>query len=173
MKRRRSGTEHDGIECDDVAYILDTFAVVRKNEEKAHGEYRTKRLILETYDAMAEATHTGTAYVSPLGPPILHLPRAVVHEAEATMVATLIHIDEEFETEWPRGSLYALNPPHDGEAHVLLSTCVINNVPECCIFAALPDGTVKSWAEMRGSQKGTLDFEKVLTDLGYRIEVAP
>lgn len=58
-----------GLSKEDTAYILDTFPVVKRNEEKAHGEYRTKRLILEAYDALAEATRTGTAYVSPLNPP--------------------------------------------------------------------------------------------------------
>jgi hypothetical protein len=43
-----------GLTADDVAHILDTFPIVRKNDEKAHGEYRTKRVILEIYDAMAE-----------------------------------------------------------------------------------------------------------------------
>ena len=33
------------------------------------GEYRTKRAILEMYDAMAEAMRAGTAYESPISPP--------------------------------------------------------------------------------------------------------
>jgi superfamily I DNA/RNA helicase len=49
--------------------ILDTFPIVRKNDEKAHGEYRTKRLILEVYDALAEATRTGRPYATRLDPP--------------------------------------------------------------------------------------------------------
>ena len=35
------------------------FPIVRKNDEKAYGEYRTKRLILELYDEMTEAARTG------------------------------------------------------------------------------------------------------------------
>jgi len=31
-------------------------------DEKAHGEYRTKRVILDIYDAMAEASRTGRPY---------------------------------------------------------------------------------------------------------------
>jgi hypothetical protein len=42
---------------------------VRKNDEKAHGEFRTKRLILEVYDSLAEATRTGRPYASRLDPP--------------------------------------------------------------------------------------------------------
>jgi hypothetical protein len=58
-----------GISHDDTDYILDTFPIVRKNDEKAHGEYRTKRVILEIYDAMAEASRTGRPYQTRLDPP--------------------------------------------------------------------------------------------------------
>ena len=58
-----------GISRDDTAYILDTFPVLERSEEGEHGEYRTKRAVLETYDALAGAAARGTQYVSPLGPP--------------------------------------------------------------------------------------------------------
>jgi hypothetical protein len=58
-----------GIARADVDYILDTFPIVRKNDEKKHGEYRTKRTILEIHDALARAAATGVPYVSPLPPP--------------------------------------------------------------------------------------------------------
>ncbi len=54
-----------GVERDDVDYIMDTFPIVKRKDEAAHGEYRTKRLILETYDKMAEAMATGGTYASP------------------------------------------------------------------------------------------------------------
>jgi hypothetical protein len=41
------------INRDDVDYILETFPIVRRKDEAAHGEYRTKRVILEMYDQMA------------------------------------------------------------------------------------------------------------------------
>ncbi|MGA5843376.1 Eco57I restriction-modification methylase domain-containing protein [Streptomyces pseudogriseolus] len=44
-----------GITREDTAYILDTFNVTRDNDMKAHGEYRTKNLILAEYDRMAAA----------------------------------------------------------------------------------------------------------------------
>ncbi|MET7743264.1 DNA methyltransferase [Streptomyces sp. NPDC005385] len=44
-----------GIARDDTSYILDTFNVTRDNDMKAHGEYRTKNLILAEYDRMAAA----------------------------------------------------------------------------------------------------------------------
>lgn len=58
-----------GIERDDVDYIMDTFPIVRRKDEAAHGEYRTKRLILERYDAIAEAAASGTEYQTVLNPP--------------------------------------------------------------------------------------------------------
>ncbi len=55
------------ISRDDASYILDSFPVVRKNDEAIHhGEYRTKRAILETYDAMNEAIRRGEPYQSPV-----------------------------------------------------------------------------------------------------------
>jgi hypothetical protein len=55
---------------DSVAYIMDTFPIVRrKDEEKYHGDYRTKRVILEIYDAMQEAIRTGQPYQTRLDPP--------------------------------------------------------------------------------------------------------
>ncbi|MEU1672745.1 DNA methyltransferase [Streptomyces roseifaciens] len=67
-----------GITRDDTAYILDTFNVTRDNDIKAHGEYRTKNLILAEYDRMAAAGLTlenplvegeSGAYCSTLTPP--------------------------------------------------------------------------------------------------------
>ncbi|MDK0522855.1 DNA methyltransferase [Streptomyces sp. ML-6] len=73
-----------GITRDDTAYVLDTFNVTRDNDIKAHGEYRTKNLILAEYDRMATAGLTletplvegesGT-YRSTLTPPPGHGPR--------------------------------------------------------------------------------------------------
>ena len=58
-----------GISRDDVGYILDTFPVIARSETREHGEYRTKRVVLETYDALALAAVKGVPYDSPLGPP--------------------------------------------------------------------------------------------------------
>ena len=54
---------------DAVACILDTFPGVRREEEVKHGEYRTKRAILEIYNAMQEAVTTGGSYLTRLDPP--------------------------------------------------------------------------------------------------------
>jgi len=57
-----------GLSAGELGYILDTFPIVRKSDEKAYDEYRTKRVVLEVYDAMAEAARTGGAYVTRLAP---------------------------------------------------------------------------------------------------------
>ncbi len=51
-----------GLARDDVEYILDTFPIVKEHDEKAYGEFRTKRVILEIYDAMANAVAGGRNY---------------------------------------------------------------------------------------------------------------
>ena len=55
-----------GIARDDVDYILETFPIVKKNDEKRWGEYRKKRVILEVFDAMARAAST-TAHARDAG----------------------------------------------------------------------------------------------------------
>ena len=58
-----------GISREDASWILDTFAVLRRSEERQHDEYRTKRGVLKTYDALAAAITKGIPFHSPLGPP--------------------------------------------------------------------------------------------------------
>jgi hypothetical protein len=58
-----------GVSRAEVEYIVDTFPIIRAREEARHGEYRTKRLILERYQAMQDAATSGGAYVCPLNPP--------------------------------------------------------------------------------------------------------
>ncbi|MCK6572762.1 SAM-dependent methyltransferase [Myxococcota bacterium] len=60
---------HYGLSREDTDYVLETFPIVRKNDVKAHGEYRTKRLILDAYDHMALTARSGRAYQTPLDPP--------------------------------------------------------------------------------------------------------
>ncbi|MBL7496146.1 N-6 DNA methylase [Frankia sp. CNm7] len=53
-----------GLNRAEAEHVLDSFFVLRKNEEKAFGTFRTRTLVLAAYDAMA----TGH-FVSPLTPP--------------------------------------------------------------------------------------------------------
>lgn len=54
-----------GIAREDVEYIMDTFPIVRRKDEAAHGEYRTRRVILEIYDQMAAAAPTAATETTP------------------------------------------------------------------------------------------------------------
>jgi hypothetical protein len=58
-----------GIPRADVDYIMDTFPIVRRNDEQKYGDYRTKNLILEIYDELQHAIDTGKPFVSRLDPP--------------------------------------------------------------------------------------------------------
>jgi hypothetical protein len=69
-----------GIERDDVDYIMETFPIVKRKDEKRYGEYRTKRVILEIYDEMKQAMGTGEPYrmrlePGPADPSVAHAPR--------------------------------------------------------------------------------------------------
>jgi hypothetical protein len=52
-----------------VEYIMDTFRIIRERDEaKYDGDYRTKRVIMEVYDTMAEAIRIGQPYQTRLDP---------------------------------------------------------------------------------------------------------
>jgi hypothetical protein len=82
---------------DAVAYIMDTFPIVRrKDEAQFDGDYRTKRVILDIYDALAESIRTGQPYQTRLDPPpadsrCCHPPRAAMpqhgHDGTASIDA--------------------------------------------------------------------------------------
>jgi hypothetical protein len=42
-----------GLTRDELAYILDTFPIVRRKDKEDYGEYRTERVILERYEKLA------------------------------------------------------------------------------------------------------------------------
>lgn len=62
-------TAHFPTPRDAVEYVLGTFPIVRRNDEQRHGEYRTKRVILDVYDALQEARVSGRPYRTRLDPP--------------------------------------------------------------------------------------------------------
>ena len=53
----------------EVEHVLDSFFVRPQVEERDFGEFRTKRLVLERYDAMQAAIESGVPYETPLDPP--------------------------------------------------------------------------------------------------------
>jgi hypothetical protein len=65
-----------GFNREETEHVLDSFPVTRRYEERDFGEYRTKRLVLEAYDRMAEAISNGGKGWKPLAdPPAGHGPR--------------------------------------------------------------------------------------------------
>jgi hypothetical protein len=58
-----------GIDRADVDYIMEAFPIVKRKDEQRYGIFRTKELILEIYDAMAEAMRTGNRHQTILDPP--------------------------------------------------------------------------------------------------------
>ena len=55
-----------GLTRAEAEHVLDSFPVVRKYDERDHGEYRTRRLVLEAYDRMTAATAGGGSGWTPL-----------------------------------------------------------------------------------------------------------
>ena len=65
---------------DAVDYIMETLPIVKRKDEAAHGDYRTKLQILDIYDAMQRAIDTDELYQTLLDPPpadprVAHSPR--------------------------------------------------------------------------------------------------
>ena len=57
-----------GLSRSECEHVMDSFPVLKKNDEKTHGEFRTKRVTLEVYDAMAASALSGQAYQTKLSP---------------------------------------------------------------------------------------------------------
>lgn len=53
---------------DAVDYVMDTFPIVKRKDEAAHGSYRTKEMILIIYDEMQVSIKTGKEYRTKLSP---------------------------------------------------------------------------------------------------------
>jgi hypothetical protein len=71
-----------GLNRAQAEWLLDSFTVLRKYEERDHGEFRTKRVVLEIYDSMTEAKQSGRAYQTrlnlvPADPSCCHPAKAV------------------------------------------------------------------------------------------------
>jgi len=58
-----------GIQRQDIEYIMETFPLVKRKDEKQYQDYRTKNKILEIYDAIQEAINLSTPYQTILDPP--------------------------------------------------------------------------------------------------------
>lgn len=62
-------TKHFPTPRDAVAYVLETFSMVKRKDMQRYGEYRTKRVILDVYDTLQEARSSGRPYRTRLDPP--------------------------------------------------------------------------------------------------------
>lgn len=100
-----------GLSRDDAEYVMETFPIVRRNDERAHGHFRTKQVILDIYDEMAEASRLGKDYATRLDPPpadigVAHKPRTSdlpavpslaptmpLAEEAAILILALVHAD--------------------------------------------------------------------------------
>ena len=71
-----------GIERDDVDYVMETFPIVKRKDEQLYGTFRTKELILEVYEAMAEAVRTAAPYQTIVDPPPGQGPRHLARRVE-------------------------------------------------------------------------------------------
>jgi hypothetical protein len=71
---------------------MGSFDTLRRREERQLGEFRTRRLILERYDAMAEASRIGHAYQTIVDPPPGHGPR---HPESSRAVTQLANVAED------------------------------------------------------------------------------
>ncbi len=57
-----------GLRRTQVEWLLDSFRVLRDYEERDHGEFRTRRLVLEIYEQMAVVKREGRIYQTLLSP---------------------------------------------------------------------------------------------------------
>ena len=57
-----------GLSRAQAEWLLDSFTVLRKYEEEDHGEFRTKRVVLEIYDQISAAKQAGRTYQTRLKP---------------------------------------------------------------------------------------------------------
>jgi hypothetical protein len=64
-----------GFQRGDVEYILGTFRTLAATEERLHGEYRTRRLVIAAYDRMTDAIHAGGGWSTSAGAPAGFGPR--------------------------------------------------------------------------------------------------
>lgn len=75
-----------GLSHNDAAYVMDTFPIVRKNDEKVHGTFRTKETILRIFEAMAAAARSGNPYQTTLDPPPAALDPRIAHKSRTVEV---------------------------------------------------------------------------------------
>lgn len=83
------------------------------------------------------------------------------------MIATEFELAENFTGE---ARLFKMDPPLEGHKYIVVSaTVAMFSGPETYIFPADEKGAIEDWGELKGSRRGTLSHEDVLSDIGYEI----
>lgn len=64
--------------------------------------------------------------------------------------------------------LYRMEPIYQGSKYVVISaTNAMFSGPETYIFSSDKDGNVTSWIELEGSERGFIDIDRVIKNIGY------
>lgn len=71
------------LQREDVAFVMETFTIIKRKDEQKYGYYRTKDTILPIYDALAEAIRIEQPYKTVLDPPPAD--RGVTHAPQMTI----------------------------------------------------------------------------------------
>lgn len=147
-----------GLNRSQAEWILDSFTVLRKYEDRDYGEFRTKELVMASYDAMARAKELGAAYQTPLIPPpadpsLCHLVENVL---AAESLATLS------ERIWERA---AQQPNDAGAALTAILKAIKGPTPSLTIRLAaammlephllstlLPEAQAREWQRLVGPE---------------------
>lgn len=70
-----------------------------------------------------------------------------------------------------RAHLFELRPPLAKNTYVVASSTVaLFSGPETYLFSAKKSGEVKSWSELEGSQRGTLNYKDCFSSIGYEVK---
>lgn len=85
-----------GIGRDDVDYIMDTFPIVRRKDEAAHGTYRTKEAILQVYDQLGQLGLDNLGHYVPAWDVQTQPPLSAEAEADPVFKAAILNTFETF-----------------------------------------------------------------------------
>ena len=154
---------------DAVAYIMDTFPIIRRKDEKEFGEFRTKRVILEMYDAILEAVSIGESYRTRLDPPpadprCCHPPRTVRRRV------ALVELTDLPDGAWARPTtdrigeelavLAAVLKAASGPAPIRrIRLAALLAMEPTLIIPSLPETEAAHWRRLIGSQADPLPLD--------------
>lgn len=57
-----------GLHHDEIEHVMDSFPIIKSDEETKFGEYRTKRTVLQIYQEMDRVRRSGGEYITQLNP---------------------------------------------------------------------------------------------------------